>query len=280
MRRFESVLVLGTATAVALSGCGGEGAAPNPPDPSSQPSASTEACTPGYDNGYSGDSDVLPTDDMHTVYYYDVAAGADRTLAERQSTVGSIAVSTGLTHTYCVTVGKTEYAVSLGIPGNMDARTHEIVVIPNSKQAGEKFNELGRPIGGPQDISATNYGVTGDPLDNHVVRQGSALSVVGQETDGVGLWQNIATERCQALDMTTLPMLTLEELGLYRAIKEAVCNTLGRATDRAMLGMPYSQYMADNRGMKLLPPLNNSGHDITYPRLPQAQYTVLADRLD
>ncbi len=100
--------------------------------------------------------------------------------------------------------------------------------------------------------------------------------MVGQETDNAGLFHAIATERCQSLDMLTVPMLKADSQ--YRGLKETGCNSLGVAADEANLGNghDYTSYQKRLGNMPVGADVNN-GHKIIYPLVSRSQFEHLGN---
>lgn len=272
-------LAIGLSAVLLLSACGEAD-----PDTRTQPGTTEQtqtdiqagagSCITELASGYTPGG-PLPTDDMEVNYITDIEA-VDPGITELQKGLGSLAVSTGLTESFCVQIGDEISVVSLGLPEAASAREQQVILVTDSAKAGDVFGLLGLPELADSTVSATNYGVGFAP-DGHIIREGVAISVVGQELDGVGAIHNVATERCQALDLEAEPVFLEEDLLIYGAVKEAVCNTLGAATDRAIVGIPYAEYVDEYRGKPTGSDINQSGETVLYPIVSEQQYDLIAD---
>jgi hypothetical protein len=272
MRYRETAVAMTAVAAFGLAGCGNESDAPGQ-NFGPQPSVGQKACTPGYDNGFDGD--ILPADSMQVVYY---GNSGNKELNERQMAVGSTVVSVALAYHYCVAVGDTDYTVSLGIPSSFDARMQNVVFVRHSTQAGQIFKEQGVSELEETTASATDYALGGASSDGHLVLNETALSVVGQEPDGA--IENVASQRCEALEMTASPSLTSDKEKLYRIIKHAICRALGRVASLAHRGEPYSDYLAENPDATVSPSATTPHRAVKEPIIPQEQYTLLLAALE
>jgi hypothetical protein len=270
MNRFERTIVALSATAAIMAG---ETGCSDEQDPHSAISAAPiPGCTtdlaPGYTPG-----DPLPADTMQVTYLDTKDANPD--IATIQKKTGSTAVSAVLTESLCVNVGDRLYEASMSIPEKPEARQQAVIFTANSKNAGSIFAQANIPSLADSKVSTTKYSVAAEP-GKEIVRDGPAISVVGQETTGSGLFINAATERCQPLEMRTEPPLVLEQRLTYTAIKEAVCNSLGAAIDRIHLKRSYEDYVKDYQDRALGADVNQSAEPVYYPVVSRQQFDAMA----
>lgn len=259
MSRFEQAAwAVGVSGAIILSGCGE--AAPSPQDLENAASVTRE---------YGPQLEQPTTEGMDVEYT--VLPDASPAVAGLQRTIGDAAVASILTKPVEARIDDKPTTITMSVPQEADARKQFVVITANSANAPWILKELKKDTPGDRGVSVTKYGLNEDG-PGQFKRSGAAVSVVGQEMDGVGAIQNIATERCQPLD---LHASTPVDAKTYAALKEAVCNSLGVAADRALLGQSYEEYAANLKGTPLGGDVNGSGHVVTYPLVSADQYGQL-----
>lgn len=171
--------------------------------------------------------------------------------------------------------------VRLSVPEDPDAREQVIVITGDSADAGSIFSQLELANYSEEKTSVTLYSLSPDD-QGRLVRVGGSISVVGQETQGAGLFRNAATEACQPLEISTDSELISKVPDAHDAAMEAICNALGFAVDSIMLNdSSYETYLSylDEYTASQLGADVNSGYELGYPVLTQEQFKVLADQL-
>lgn len=180
--------------------------------------------------------------------------GADRDLATIQYRVGSYAnqLLVGIKDFPVVIDGK-QYSANFSVPNPNTVRAY--VISPTSP------------------ASHTNQTLV--PTSDGQFNLEFARGIIGQENVKAGFIVNATVELCQGLDMdVATPDAAPVTSDLYTTVKEGVCNSLGYATDRAFLGIPYVDYAKEFTGETISSPDANHGAVINYTLLDSATYAM------
>ena len=265
MSRVPSIVALPVAIGLGLAGCGGGETLPAP--------TRTPSCAQG-ELGWPEPPAAIAQETPRGTQPLDMqrtfveTADADPNVTTIQKQIGSKATAAILDTDLHVCIDGVPITVRLRVPDDPEARRQAVIVTADSKNAGTLLTQQG--IAGQESVtnSVTVYGL--DPVT--LKRQGPALSVIGQELTGVGLAHNATAEFCQPLDMTTNPPASDPQA--YLRAKEAACNLAGIATDRALLGWGYEQYVKDVTGQPMVVEAG-AGHDMPYVPVPRRVYAAM-----
>ncbi len=208
---------------------------------------------------------------------YVLMPDADPTIAELQKRVGDTAIRSGMMQPFTLHVDDEPFVVSLAVPEDLAAQEQKIFITANSLDAGIV---LSAPEADLSNLSAETRSLTwyqAGPVEDGSIRTmySSSTSVIGQEQNGdAGRYHNVATERCQGMDVISNPPIT--GIDLFHGVKEAVCNTLGEAAQEAYNGRHFADYAAIVDGQPLAADANASGRTIMLPMLSRAQFELMA----